>query len=155
MGGIFIDVKALWTPLQWRRQGFATQLLDTIRHFYIYSFVLAKERVRLAAATEDGKVFWSNYMARWGFPYGFKIGMNSVTLLLVYPNQFSIWVIGRETQIFLLLECHLSSILCPSSIARNPLESKCSLCSSWNIEPLATPNVSTKLCFTGYRRLDQ
>jgi hypothetical protein len=64
MGGIFIDVKALWTPLQWRRQGFATQLLDTIRYFYIYSFVLAKERVRLAAATENGKAFWSNYMTR-------------------------------------------------------------------------------------------
>jgi len=56
-----IGISRIWVHVQFRRQGIATVLLDTIRHHFIYSVSVKKDLVAVTQPSTEGRLFSTKY----------------------------------------------------------------------------------------------
>jgi len=62
-----IGISRIWVHQQYRRQGIATALLDTVRNTFIYSVSVKKDRMAVTQPSSEGRLFATHYFGTGEF----------------------------------------------------------------------------------------
>jgi ribosomal protein S18 acetylase RimI-like enzyme len=58
---VFVSIDRIWVDEEYRRQGFARQLVDTIRDTFVRGMVVSKRQVAFSLPTSEGHAFAADY----------------------------------------------------------------------------------------------
>jgi GNAT superfamily N-acetyltransferase len=84
---VFVCIDRIWVRSGYRKQGFATKLVDWVRRDFVTNFVLSKRQIAFSVPTDVGYEFASSYCKDVNFATGTGHKDASRTAFLVNPKD--------------------------------------------------------------------